>query len=225
MSMTLIQKAAASGVLLLGIGGTFALAAGDRRDAPPVAAEQRKENISIEAFESIIHAWARNLYMLNNSGRIAGDESRIAVLNEFHREVGRGANRRSTVTADASEKGFIAASWGVALLGTVSRPAAEAISASGPVDAWRRSVARDIFQPHFDAFESILGEALARHGEAAVLAQYPQTAASARGVIGTFEAVGYTSNLPARAFVELVDKASVRAAAGHPPRAAERGLN
>lgn len=149
-------------------------------------------SIGHEFLESILRDWTKNLWMENNKDRITDEASKREVEKELHREMFPNNNRGLTRAQSFSEQSFVLFAYGLTYsVGLVSDKAAEKISNTKLVDAWRKAVHRNSFQQKYNLFEKTLKETLDTRGEQAALAAYPDYTVSAQEVVSTLEEMGY----------------------------------
>lgn len=168
-----------------------------------------RDTIGSEYLESILRDWTRNLWMANNQARMTDDASKRAVENELQQKMFPNNDRGLTKTQRFSEQSFTYLAFGLAYMDSVSRKAADAISGSRLVDAWRKTVLRDSFQQKYDLFDATLKTTLDTAGADAAAAQYPKTLASADQVIEALQTMGYkTRAVNAETVAGLIRKAT-----------------
>lgn len=178
--------------------------------------------VSVEYLQQcIIRDWAENLWLLNNAERNP-NASRYDRLKDLHAQISNSiVNNEPQGTKLLSERSFTLACWGMVGVGTVAPKAADKMSGSKLVDAWRNSVFRNRFQPRYDIFDNLLKEAIDRFGVDAAIAQYPANSrVSPNDVADVFARVNYKSiNFNAGEVADLIRKA------GNPPAAPAASKN
>lgn len=151
--------------------------------------------VSIEYLQDrIIRDWAENLWLLNNGDRNP-NASRYDRLKDLHAQISDTLRDNEPHGARAlSERSFTALCWGMVGVGSVAPKAADKLSGSKLVDAWRTSVFRNRFQPRYDIFDKLLKDAVDRFGIDAAIAQYPADSRVAPAAVAeVFERMNYAS--------------------------------
>jgi len=138
------------------------------------------DKISHESLEEILRDWAENLSKIN------GDS------DDFVKKWYPNNDRGLTKSQSLSEKSFILFAHGITYaVGAVSNKAAQKISETKLVNAWRKSVWRNSFQQRYNTFEVILKETLSKSGAESAIAAYPKVAVTPEVVIAAIKFYGY----------------------------------
>lgn len=128
----------------------------------------KRDHIGSEFFESLVTRWAEKLWALNNADK-PQKESEREFRAKWYPDNDRGLTKRQS----ASEQGFVLFAYALTYtVGVVSEKAADKISDSKLVDAWRKAVLRNGFQQRYTLFEEILQDTIKKHGEAAAIAAF-----------------------------------------------------
>ncbi|MBI1216134.1 MAG: hypothetical protein GC185_09990 [Alphaproteobacteria bacterium] len=154
----------------------------------------KQGQIGTEYLDSILRDWAENLWMEKNADRVTGPDSKAAVFTEFARKFYPGGADRGLSRKEArSERNFTRFCIGLAYVDRVSSKAAEAVSHSKLVDAWRKSVWKNNFRQRYDVFAGLLKEVMEEKGGDAALKAYPKNFPAGDEVVKALEASGYVS--------------------------------
>lgn len=146
---------------------------------------------SSEYLTYVIREWAENLNIANHAAK----EGDITSKDKLREEVTQAlfGTEKLTKTQAFNEQSFTMYAHGLAFM---PRAAGNALADNKLVNAWRKTVERNRFQPKFDVLEGLLKETLAGPGADAAIAAFPKLKeATAAEVIDSFRALGVKPKL------------------------------
>ncbi len=167
---------------------------------------------SSEYLTYVIREWAENLNIANHAAKEGDVTSKDKLRDEVTQKMF--GTEKLTKSQSFNEQSFTMYAYGLAFM---PRVVANPLADNKLVNAWRKTVQRNRFQPKFDVLESLLKETLNGPGAPAAIAAFPKLKdATAADVIDSLRAIGAAPKLLDQYVVNDLIKQALPAAAPAP---------